>query len=102
MTHSNKAHLCHAGMVLGVLLCFSPFIGLIGTVVGMNQAFESLGTGGVGNPADVSSAISLQLRSATIGLLLAPVGLALLVVSILLRVKLRKASANPPALPPQW
>ncbi|HSI61639.1 MAG TPA: MotA/TolQ/ExbB proton channel family protein [Candidatus Saccharimonadia bacterium] len=102
MTQSNKAHLCHAGIVLGVLLCFSPFIGLIGSVVGMNQAFESLGTSGVGDPSGISSAISLLLRSTAIGLLLAPVGLVLLVISILLRVKLRKASARPPALPSQW
>jgi hypothetical protein len=65
----------------------------------MSQAVEYLGSAGVGDPSGLSSAISLQLRSAAIGLLLAPVGLVLLVVSIILRVMVHKAAARPPAFP---
>lgn len=56
---------------LGTIAAISPFLGLLGTVLGMIQMFAGVGTHGVGDPALVASGISQALVTTAAGLLVA-------------------------------
>lgn len=56
---------------LGTIAAVSPFLGLLGTVLGMIQMFSGIGTQGVGDPALVASGIAQALITTAAGLLVA-------------------------------
>ncbi|MBI5573119.1 MAG: MotA/TolQ/ExbB proton channel family protein [Elusimicrobia bacterium] len=56
---------------VGTIGAITPFIGLLGTVVGIMRAFHDLGKYGVGNPSIVSSGIAEALIATAAGLLVA-------------------------------
>lgn len=56
---------------LGTIAAISPFLGLLGTVLGMIQMFSGIGTQGVGDPALVASGIAQALITTAAGLLVA-------------------------------
>lgn len=56
---------------LGTIAAISPFLGLLGTVLGMIQMFSGLGTQGVGDPALVAQGIGQALITTAAGLLVA-------------------------------
>lgn len=60
----------------------------------MSKAFKALGSSGIGDPQALSSAIGEALIATVAGLALCPVGLGLLIVSL---VYLRKARRQAPA-----
>jgi len=56
---------------VGTIGNIAPFIGLLGTVVGIMRAFHDLGKYGMGNPSVVSTGISESLIATAAGLLVA-------------------------------
>lgn len=56
---------------LGTIGMISPFLGLLGTVLGMIQMFAGIGTHGVGDPSIVASGISQALVATAGGLIVA-------------------------------
>ncbi len=56
---------------LSVIGVCTPMIGLVGTVTGMMNAFETLGTSGVGDPSKLSGAIGEVLVATASGLFIA-------------------------------
>jgi biopolymer transport protein ExbB len=56
---------------LSVIGVCTPMIGLVGTVTGMMNAFETLGSDGVGNPSALSAAIGEVLIATASGLFIA-------------------------------
>lgn len=57
--------------MLGTIAAISPFLGLLGTVLGMIQMFSGLGTQGVGDPALIARGISQALITTAAGLAVA-------------------------------
>lgn len=56
---------------LGTIAAISPFLGLLGTVLGMIQMFSGLGVQGVGDPSIVASGIAQALIATAAGLAVA-------------------------------
>ncbi|OGS47012.1 MAG: hypothetical protein A2539_09215 [Elusimicrobia bacterium RIFOXYD2_FULL_34_15] len=56
---------------VGTIGAITPFIGLLGTVIGIMKAFHDLGKYGVGNPSIVSAGIAEALVATAAGLLVA-------------------------------
>ena len=56
---------------VGTIGAITPFIGLLGTVIGIMRAFHDLGKYGVGNPSIVSAGIAEALVATAAGLLVA-------------------------------
>ena len=56
---------------LGTIAAISPFLGLLGTVLGMIHMFSGLGTHGVGDPSLVANGISQALVTTAAGLAVA-------------------------------
>jgi len=84
-----------AGIVFGALLTFAPFWGLLGTVIGMVKSFETVGTTeSMGDPSLLADGISASLVSTVVGVVLCPIGIALLVVSIIAAVRLSKRKGH--------
>jgi len=88
-----------AGIVVGALLTFSPLVGVLGTIFGMNRAFHTLGQSGIANPQELSESIGTTLLFTASGVFLFPLGLVLLAFSLVFFLRLRAAS--PPPLPPR-
>jgi biopolymer transport protein ExbB len=57
--------------ILGTLGNTSPFIGLLGTVIGIIKAFQSLSTAGAGGPNVVAAGIAEALVATAAGLIVA-------------------------------
>ena len=72
-----------AGLVIGTLLTLSPVFGLLGTVVGMMNAFQALGTHGAGDTGQLSVGIGEVLGSTIVGLILFIPGVVILMLSII-------------------
>ena len=87
----KKKDCCIAGIVIGGLLTLAPAWCLLGTVFGMIRAFIGLGESGISDPAAVASGISSALLSTVIGFVLAPVGLAIAITSIILLARHNRA-----------
>ena len=68
--------------IIGALCQLGPFVGLTGTVIGMVNAFESLGTSGTSDPATLSAEIGEVLISFISGLVISLVGAGLLITGI--------------------
>jgi biopolymer transport protein ExbB len=56
---------------LGTIAAISPFLGLLGTVLGMIQMFAGIGSHGLGDPSIVASGISQALVATATGLVVA-------------------------------
>lgn len=56
---------------LGTIASISPFLGLLGTVIGMIQMFSSVKTVGLGDPAELAGGISVALITTAAGLTVA-------------------------------
>lgn len=56
---------------LGTIAAISPFLGLLGTVLGMIEMFTGIGRAGVGDPSIVASGISQALVATAAGLIVA-------------------------------
>lgn len=56
---------------LGTISAVSPLLGLLGTVVGMIQAFSSIVNNGIGEPTLLASGISVALITTAAGLIVA-------------------------------
>ena len=56
---------------LGTIAAISPFLGLLGTVLGMIQMFSGIGTHGIGDPSIVASGIAQALVTTAAGLTVA-------------------------------
>lgn len=56
---------------LGTIAAISPFLGLLGTVLGMIQMFGGIGSHGLGDPSIVASGISQALVATAAGLAVA-------------------------------
>ncbi len=57
--------------MLGTIAAISPFLGLLGTVLGMIQMFAGIGSQGLGDPSLVASGISQALVATAAGLVVA-------------------------------
>jgi biopolymer transport protein ExbB len=66
-THKLKKHL----WILGTVASSAPFIGLLGTVVGIIKSFESMAVAGTGGFAVVAAGISEALVATALGLAVA-------------------------------
>lgn len=56
---------------LGTIAAISPFLGLLGTVLGMIDMFSGIGSRGVGDPSIVANGIAQALVATASGLLVA-------------------------------
>ena len=56
---------------LGTIAAIAPFLGLLGTVLGMIQMFAGIGSHGLGDPSIVASGISQALVATATGLVVA-------------------------------
>lgn len=56
---------------LGTIAAVSPFLGLLGTVLGMIEMFMGIGTHGIGDPSIVASGIAQALITTAAGLAVA-------------------------------
>jgi len=56
---------------LGTIAAISPFLGLLGTVLGMIEMFMGIGSKGVGDPSIVASGIAQALTATATGLTVA-------------------------------
>jgi biopolymer transport protein ExbB len=56
---------------LGTVAAISPFLGLLGTVLGMIEMFSGIGTHGIGDPSIVASGIGQALITTASGLAVA-------------------------------
>jgi len=72
----NVAELRRGLWVLGTVGSLAPFIGLLGTVVGIMRAFQDMAVEGVGGFEVVAAGISEALVATAVGLLVAIVALA--------------------------
>ena len=68
--------------VMGALMQFGPLIALAGTVRGMIQAFQSMGSSGIGDPSGLAKCIGEVLISVIAGALVSFVGIALMVIGL--------------------
>ena len=70
------------GIVVGALLTFAPVFATMGTVMEMYRAFANLAAGsGIENPSGVS--IKSSLASTTLRFVLVPIGLVILILSLI-------------------
>ena len=76
-------------LVVGIILMLGPIWGLLGTVVGMNNAFGHVAESEVGVTA-LANDISLALYTTVAGYIALPIGLVLVVVGIIKLVKGKK------------
>src|SRR5262245_28499669 len=58
-------------VVLEIIVGIAPLLGLVGTIVGMMQAFGDIGTAGLSDAARLAQSIALILRATLLGLLIA-------------------------------
>jgi len=56
---------------LGTIAAISPFLGLLGTVLGMIEMFSGIGSRGIGDPSIVANGIAQALVATASGLLVA-------------------------------
>lgn len=67
---------------IGAVLFSGPLIGLIGTVIAMMMAFETMGAEGVTNMTQLSHAISIALLDTVAGLAAGVLGIILIFVAL--------------------
>lgn len=94
----TKRRLLIAGIVLGAVMMLSPFIGLMGTVLGMQKAFSTLGSSGVADPQALGGAIGETLIATFAGIICAIPGVILFIACIVGLVRLNNRKANHSAM----
>lgn len=68
---------------IGAILQLGPFIGAVGTTIGMMRAFATLeATPGVGDPQQLSASIGNVLVLTAVGLAISAIGLVLLCIAL--------------------
>lgn len=67
---------------IGAVLFSGPLIGLIGTVIAMMMAFETLGAEGVADMNQLSHAISIALSATIAGMATGVLGLILIFIAL--------------------
>lgn len=68
--------------LIGAICSCGPLIGLIGTVVAMLSAFQTMDSGSEGSPEALANDIGIHLISTTIGLILGILGLVLILIAL--------------------
>ena len=68
--------------LIGAFLQLGPVVGLIGTVIGMRRAFDTLGAAGIADPEKLSANIGEVLIATVIGLALGVIGIVLLCIAL--------------------
>jgi biopolymer transport protein ExbB/TolQ len=71
------------GIWVGSIVLLGPVWGMIATVLGMTSTFQEITVYGSGDSRELSHGISASLVSTEIGILVAPIGLCILIVSII-------------------
>ena len=71
-----------AGIACGALLTLAPFVGVFDTVFDLVREFEALDHSGIGDPSTVSAPVGQTLIPIVAGILLCPIGIALLLTSL--------------------
>ncbi len=89
-----KKPLCISGIVLGGLLTAAPLVCLPLSMLSMMSTFNRLGHPGISDPEQVASGVRSTLLLVGGGILILPLGLALLIVSIVFLVR-RPQSISP-------
>jgi biopolymer transport protein ExbB/TolQ len=80
----------------GILMVVAPAIGGLKTVSAMVKCFETLGTAGTANPAQLSTGIGQSLVSSFLGLLIGTISAAVFVgVLIYWLCTLQRSRSNP-------
>ena len=95
----NIKRLSITGIVVGAMLALGPLWGSFLTGLTMARAFNSLGKAGISDPRQVSLEIGNSLMAAGLGLLICPIGICLLIISIVALVRSKRQA--PPSLPMQ-
>ena len=72
------------------LIVIPPLVGLSGTVIGMVNAFHTLGSSGGSDPDRLAGSISISLITTAIGLVLSAIGLIFFVISLIRFLILRR------------
>ena len=70
-TASSRKYLGRFLLVLSTIATVAPLLGLLGTILGMITAFESIARAGTGDPQVVASGISVALITTAGGLIIA-------------------------------
>ncbi|HJP31445.1 MAG TPA: MotA/TolQ/ExbB proton channel family protein [Candidatus Latescibacteria bacterium] len=70
-TASSRKYLGRFLLVLSTIATVAPLLGLLGTILGMITAFESIARAGTGDPQVVASGISVALLTTAGGLIIA-------------------------------
>lgn len=90
----TKRTLLIIGIAAGAVMMLSPFLGLLGTILGMQKAFHVLGSSGTGDPQALSGAIGETLISTFAGIIIAIPGV-LLFIGCILGLVLTNRKAKP-------
>ena len=85
---------CILQIVGGTFLLLGPLWGLLLTVVGMIWAFARHGGGGPVPTETLASEVALAFYATVIGIVLFPIGVALLIRGILMLLKLNREKAG--------
>lgn len=67
---------------LGAWLQLAQILGMLGTIIGMTRAFDTLTTDGAGDPARLSGAIGEMLIFTLAGVVLSLAGVVLVIVAV--------------------
>jgi len=87
---SKKLWPLKTGIVVGCLLTVAPLFGLLGTIFEVRRAFDSLGSSGIGDPTKLSTSVGTSLVSTAVGLGLCPIGLLILILSLVFHARRKK------------
>lgn len=80
--NSQKSNLGKKLALTGAFLQLGPVIGVVGTVIGMMRAFDTLAAQGIGDPQRLSANISEVLIATIAGLALGVIGLVFLCIAL--------------------
>ena len=83
-------------IVGGAVTIGGPMLGVLGTVLGMMQGFETLDKSGVADPDGLASNIGVALISTLIGIGVGGVGLIALTVGLIMWFSAKRSSTPPP------
>jgi biopolymer transport protein ExbB/TolQ len=82
------------GIVCGALLTLAPFAGVLDTILSLVREFKQLNHSGIGDPSVVSGTAGATLIPTIAGILLCPIGIALVAVSLNSLRSLRPTTAS--------
>ncbi|HPR83389.1 MAG TPA: MotA/TolQ/ExbB proton channel family protein [Pontiellaceae bacterium] len=69
--------------IIGTICSCGPLVGLIGTVIAMLSAFQTIGSESKGSPEALANDIDIHLISTAIGLCLGILGIVLILIALL-------------------